>query len=144
MQDNSLCSDCHTEATHENANCLNCHQAHDTSNIEGIRQNVRTLDYTTMPVKFLRYTGANSFANGTSVHTGICVVCHTTTKYYRRDGMGFANHSGGYNYDGTNCTVCHKHSNGFAKYSTSSGSGSSTQNPLTPSAPKPLGPYSLI
>ncbi len=117
MQDNSLCSDCHTEATHEGANCYNCHAAHNTSNIEGIRQNVRTLDYTTMPVKFLRYTGSNSFANGTGVHTGICVVCHTTTKYYRRDGTGFVNHSGGYNYNGKDCTICHTHASGFAKYS---------------------------
>ncbi len=117
LQDNSLCSDCHTEKTHENANCLNCHTAHNTSNIRGIRENVRTLDYTTMPVKFLRYTGSNSFADGTSVHTSICVVCHTTTKYYRRDGTGFVNHSGGMNYDGQDCATCHSHASGFAKYS---------------------------
>lgn len=167
MQDNSLCSDCHTEATHDGANCYNCHAAHNTSNIKGIRQDVRTLDYTTMPVKFLRYTGSNSFANGTSVHTSICVVCHTTTKYYRRDGTGFVNHSGGYNYNGTNCTICHRHSNGFAKYTTSqpepisqssqsSGTNSpatgtssitststSTSSTSTPSVLSPLGSYSL-
>ncbi|MGC2423108.1 MAG: hypothetical protein WA666_01995, partial [Nitrospirota bacterium] len=112
---NALCVDCHTEATHEDINCLNCHQAHNTSNIMGIKQNVRASNYTTVPVKFRRYTGANSFTDGDATHDGICEVCHTQTKYYRRDGSGFANHSGGVNYDRQNCTVCHSHSTGFAR-----------------------------
>ena len=68
-----------------------------------------------MPVTFLRYTGLNSFADGNATRNGICEVCHIKTKYYRRDGSGFANHSGGVNYDRADCTACHSHSTGFAR-----------------------------
>lgn len=115
MQDNALCADCHSEATHRDINCLNCHQAHNTGNIEGIRERVRTTNFSTVDVKFISYTGANSFADGDQAHDGICEVCHTKTKYYRRDGSGFVNHSGGVNYDGKDCTACHSHSTGFGR-----------------------------
>ena len=115
MQDNALCSDCHTQATHKDINCLNCHQTHNTGNLKGIREKVRASNFTTVSVKFLNYTKANSFADGDGAHDGICEVCHTTTKYYRRDGSGFANHSGGANQSGKNCTGCHSHNTGFAK-----------------------------
>ncbi len=117
MQDNSLCSDCHTEATHRQVNCMNCHQAHNTRNLKGVKEKVRATNFTTIPVKFLRYTGINSFADGNATNDGICEVCHTQTKYYRRDSV-FANHSGGYNYNGKNCAVCHLHRKGFSKYTT--------------------------
>jgi len=112
---NALCSDCHTQATHKDANCLNCHQSHNTANIKGIRQKVRTLNFTTMTVKFLNYTKANSFADGDGTRDGICEVCHTQTKYYKRDGSGFTNHSGGVNQTGKDCTACHSHNTGFSK-----------------------------
>ncbi len=115
-QDNRLCMDCHSQATHMGANCLSCHTAHDTGNIADIREKVRTPDHLDMNVVFIRYTGINSFADGDTTYNGICEVCHTTTKYYRRDGsQPFSNHSGGVNYDRTNCTYCHSHSTGFAK-----------------------------
>jgi len=110
-----LCSDCHTQVAHEGANCLVCHRAHDTDNIDGIRDSIRTADLNTMQVKFLRYTGVNSFADGDTTRDGICEVCHTTTKYYTRYGSGFANHSDGVNYDGANCNSCHSHAAGFTK-----------------------------
>ena len=110
-----MCLDCHTQATHRGANCLACHQAHDADNLADIRNTLRTTNLTSMPVKFLRYTGEGSFADGNTTHDGICEVCHTQTKYYRRDGSGSANHSGGMNYDRKDCTTCHSHSTGFAK-----------------------------
>ena len=114
-QDNHLCSDCHTEKTHLGANCLACHRAHNTGNAVGIRQSVRAADMTTLDVKFLRYTGADSFADGDSTRSGICEVCHTQTKYYRRNGTGLANHSGGVNYNRKDCSSCHSHAAGFAR-----------------------------
>ncbi len=114
-QDNRLCSDCHAEATHKGNNCLSCHQAHNTDNIAGIRGTLRTTDRSECRVNFQSYTGVHSFADGDKTYDGICEVCHTLTKYYRRDGTGFVNHSGGMNYDGKRCTACHSHSTGFAK-----------------------------
>ena len=162
---NKLCSDCHAQATHKGENCLTCHSAHNTGNLEGIRENVRTPGYTTIPVKFLRYTGMNSFADGDTTYNGVCEVCHTTTKYYRRDGsQPFANHSGGFNYDRANCVTCHQHKYGFSPYtgvssqsaqqaslssprtlSTSTNSTSLSSNKLSTSVAKPLalGSYSV-
>jgi hypothetical protein len=113
--DNTLCSDCHTQATHMGDNCQTCHAAHNTGNIKGIRDSLRAPNRTSVSVKFLGYTGINSFADGNGTHDGICEVCHTATKYYRRDGSGFANHSGGSNYNSKNCTSCHSHQTGFSK-----------------------------
>jgi predicted CXXCH cytochrome family protein len=113
--DNTLCADCHTQTTHKGSNCLTCHTAHSTANRDDIRQVVRTTDRSERPVAFSRITGIGSFADGNGTYDGICEVCHIQTKYYRRDGTGFANHSGGVNYDRTNCTACHTHGSGFAR-----------------------------
>jgi Tol biopolymer transport system component len=112
---NTMCLDCHTQTTHKGSNCLTCHTAHNTPNRDDIRQSVRTTDLSEQPVVFNCLTGAGSFADGDATRNGICEVCHTQTKYYRRDGTGFVNHSGGVNYDRTNCTVCHTHGSGFAR-----------------------------
>lgn len=114
-QDNRICTDCHTQSTHKGNNCQTCHTAHNTGNTKGIRESLRTPNRTSITVKFLRYTGTVSFADGDGTHDGICEVCHTQTKYYRRDGSGFANHSGGVNQNGRNCTICHAHNTGFGK-----------------------------
>jgi len=111
---NRLCTDCHTEATHQGANCLVCHGSHNTDNLAGVRGMVRTTDRSERQVMFDRYTGANSFADGDATYDGICEVCHTQTRYHRRDGSGFANHSSGGNKSGKDCTACHTHYSGFA------------------------------
>jgi alpha-tubulin suppressor-like RCC1 family protein len=113
--DNTMCSDCHTEATHRGINCLTCHTAHNTDNLGGVRGVVRAPDRVELPVVFLRQTGINSFADGDTTYDGICEVCHTQTLYYRRDGSGFVNHSGGFDYSGTDCTACHSHTSGFER-----------------------------
>ncbi|MBI5191105.1 MAG: S8 family serine peptidase [Nitrospirae bacterium] len=115
-QDNVICSDCHgTEATHQEMNCMTCHAAHGTTNLKGIKSSVRRPGGTYKPVVFKRYTEANSFADGGATYDGICEVCHESTLYYRSDGSGFVNHSGGANHDRKDCTACHGHGGGFAK-----------------------------
>ncbi|MDH3328701.1 MAG: hypothetical protein OEM01_05655 [Desulfobulbaceae bacterium] len=66
-------------------------------------------------VKFIRPSGLNSFADGDGTINGICEVCHTQTSHWRNDGTlaGTGIHSG---LGGGNCTVCHKHSDGFAPF----------------------------
>ncbi len=113
---NAMCSDCHVTATHQSANCLTCHQSHNYTNLSGIRSKVKTPVSGIRNVVFTNITGAGSFADGDSTYDGICEVCHTTTKYYRNDGTGFVNHSGGVNYTGKDCVTCHTHQSGFAKY----------------------------
>jgi M6 family metalloprotease-like protein len=108
-KDNRLCSDCHTQATHMGVNCLTCHTAHDTNNLAGIRATLRTTDRTELPVVFMSYTGADSFADGDGTYDGICEVCHTTTLYHTRDGSGSSH------YDGQDCTTCHSHAGGFPR-----------------------------
>jgi alpha-tubulin suppressor-like RCC1 family protein len=105
---NTLCADCHTQKTHMGVNCLVCHTAHNTGNIGGVRTVVRAPDRTELPVVFMGYSGAKSFADGDTTYDGICEVCHTSTLYHRRDGSGSAHHDGG------NCTTCHSHAAGFA------------------------------
>ncbi len=65
----------------------------------------------TMPVTFVSNTGANSFVNTPTVN-GVCQVCHTLTKGFKRDGsMSWSGHAG---QPGANCTEsCHLHKNGF-------------------------------
>lgn len=115
QESNRMCGDCHSEATHKGANCLNCHQAHNTSNIKGVKETVRSADKVEKAVRFISRTGAGSFADGDATKDGVCEVCHTTTKYFRRDGTGFVNHSGGMNFSGKDCTACHTHSSGFSR-----------------------------
>lgn len=110
-----LCSDCHTDATHQGLNCLTCHTAHGAGSMAGIRSVVRTPSLLPMPVTFTAYTGAGSFADGDTVYDGICEVCHTQTKYYKLDGSGFTNHSSGTNQSGKDCSACHSHATGFAR-----------------------------
>jgi hypothetical protein len=149
--DNTLCSDCHIQATHQNDNCQTCHAAHNTSNIKGVKNALRAPNRTSVTVKFLRYTGVNSFADVNS-NDSICKVCHTQTKYYRRDGSGFVNHSSNQNYDRKNCTTCHRHKQGFAKYTSiaqgqqQTGGGLSAPQMLPEGgfdSPNPLEGYSM-
>jgi len=106
---NTLCADCHTEATHMGENCLACHSAHNTDNLGGIRETVRATDMTELPVAFTNTTGTGSFGDGDTAYDGICEVCHTQTLFHKRDGSGASHH------EGEDCTTCHVHSAGFRK-----------------------------
>ncbi len=136
--DNHLCLDCHTQATHKDNNCLVCHTAHNTANKSGVREIIRTTDLSERPVVFRNQSGMNSFADGDGVYDGICEVCHTATKYYRRDGSGFTNHSGGVDYSRASCIECHRHSEGFA-YKPPTFETNTTVVPPTPTAPNLAG-----
>ncbi|MBI5189687.1 MAG: hypothetical protein HZA22_03280 [Nitrospirae bacterium] len=112
-EDNRLCYDCHSENTHQGLNCLDCHVVHGTDNIMAVRRTVRTPDRASRRVVFRARGGKNSFADGDAVYDGICEVCHTMTKRHRR-GAGSTVHKDGKDYSGTDCTRCHRHSDGFS------------------------------
>jgi hypothetical protein len=61
-------------------------------------------------VRFFDNQGPNSFADGDATYDGICEVCHTQTSHHRNDGLA-PNQS---HNDGSRCTTCHSHANGFA------------------------------
>jgi predicted CXXCH cytochrome family protein len=60
------------------------------------------------PIEFTNLDGRadGSFASATHPGTGLCEVCHTTTRYYRSDGTGEP-------HFGLPCFPCHPHTVGF-------------------------------
>ncbi len=60
------------------------------------------------PIAFTNLAGRadGSFASASDPGTGICEVCHTTTKFYTSNGMGAAHFTGA-------CYTCHPHARGF-------------------------------
>jgi predicted CXXCH cytochrome family protein len=60
------------------------------------------------PIVFtnLRGRADGSFASRTDPGTGVCEVCHTTTRFYRSDGMGEPHFT-------TACYPCHPHPRSF-------------------------------
>jgi len=72
---------------------------------------------TNTEVKFFDQIGTNSFADGDETYDGVCEVCHTRTTHFRNDGLAseqnHENISRGRASGGTNCSRCHKHTDGF-------------------------------
>ncbi len=64
-----------------------------------------------LQVKFYRETGTNSFADGDLVANGICQVCHTQTKYFRKNAAVLD--QGHPTPAGVKCVTCHNHQVGF-------------------------------
>lgn len=73
-----------------------------------------------VPVRFFDKSGPNSFAhsdeispNRDSTPDGICQVCHDQTTHWRKDGTlaAVGVHA---TQNGTQCTACHKHTDGFS------------------------------
>jgi predicted CXXCH cytochrome family protein len=60
------------------------------------------------PILFDNLAGRadGSFASASAPGTGVCEVCHTTTRYYRSDGMGEPHFA-------LPCHTCHPHPRGF-------------------------------
>ncbi|MGH7789246.1 MAG: cytochrome c3 family protein [Candidatus Binatia bacterium] len=60
------------------------------------------------PIEFTNLAGKadGSFASASHPGTGLCEVCHTTTRYYRNDGMGAPHFTQA-------CYPCHTHPRGF-------------------------------
>ena len=61
-----------------------------------------------MPIRFDNLDGKvdGSFASLSNPGTGICEVCHTTTRHYRADGTGSPHFT-------FSCLPCHLHAGGF-------------------------------
>lgn len=81
--------------------CAGCHDTHGTSNLSSIR--------TTINGESVQFTnGSTGFrvtvANGNGVYNGLCQVCHTKVKYFKRNAAPDLNHNGG-----KNCLNCHSH-----------------------------------
>jgi hypothetical protein len=100
-----------------NLDCVECHNPMRTQiNFRGNenRKFVRTV-VRGNEVVFESQTGPYSFADDAgrpadmSVENYICNTCHTQTNHHRRDGSAPAQSHN----DGTNCTVCHQHIEGF-------------------------------
>jgi predicted CxxxxCH...CXXCH cytochrome family protein len=98
------------------------------------KNNVMPQKYISSPIKFFGSAGDNSFTDGTYTNDeppvptqGICVACHTETKYHRNDGTG-AGH-----YAGTDCLFCHRHDEGFKSPASvdTGGSGGGTEGKLS-------------
>ncbi len=98
--------------------CTQCHNSHGTSSLVDIQENVIIVPGISPlkdgPVTFSSMTGANSFDDGSSpFNTRLCTVCHNNTSnpgYPMNNHLGGANHLGGYDLTGQDCTECHPHS----------------------------------
>jgi predicted CXXCH cytochrome family protein len=138
-QDNAFCFTCHDGtgapalpiiSTHANTDfaarveadfeleCIQCHSPHGSANLYSVKEYVVVQDgatpVTSGPVVFTVITGTNSFDDGTSAEASrICVTCHVNSDdpgYPMTDHTGGANHHGGSDYSGQDCTTCHAHS----------------------------------
>ena len=77
-----------------------------------IRDTIATPNSGDREVRLFRETGINSFADGDAIYDGICEACHTKTRHHRNDGTAVEQS----HYDGTRCTSCHTHANGFGGF----------------------------
>jgi predicted CXXCH cytochrome family protein len=110
------CADCHPEQqTHHDpaagtlAECTVCHTPHGSPNLLLIDTVIRTPDGEPAPIEFTNLGGREdgSFASVSDPGSGVCEVCHTSTRYYRSDG-------GGEPHFTFPCYTCHPHPAGFA------------------------------
>jgi hypothetical protein len=100
--------------------CLTCHNPHkqEQDNLHGTSYGKYVREYICFDnpvtglnieevVEFTADTGLGSFADGPPHNENICEMCHTQTKYHRNDGTTDTHN------DGSKCTDCHLHSDGF-------------------------------
>ncbi len=106
------------EAVFGGLKCTQCHDPHGTGNLYAIREEIRLTDgaspITDGPVSFTATTGSQSYDDGASPYNErLCTVCHANTAnpgYPMTNHVGGANHLGGYDFTGQDCTSCHPHS----------------------------------
>jgi hypothetical protein len=84
--------------------CAGCHDTHGTNNYMSVRtvvagQTIRPVTQATLSTA-LRVTTPN--ANG--IYNGLCQVCHTKVKYFKRNAAPDLSHNGG-----KKCFDCHLH-----------------------------------
>jgi predicted CXXCH cytochrome family protein len=111
-----VCADCHTRPqTHMDPavgtpqECLVCHTPHGSPNLFLIDEVIRSPDDVEHVIDFTNLIGKadGSFASATDPGSGLCEVCHATTRYYDSEGTGAAHFT-------NNCAVCHTHARAFA------------------------------
>lgn len=106
------CADCHTNATHAPGGsglpCTQCHDPHGTTNENLVLETITTPTGVAAPIFFTNLAGRadGSFAGASAPGTGVCEVCHTTTRFYRADGTGDPHFT-------VSCLPCHRHATGF-------------------------------
>ena len=107
------CAECHTNVTHAPPGnppfpCTQCHDPHGTANTHLVLDVLRTPQGADRPIRFDNLFGRvdGSFTSASMPGTGICEVCHTTTRFYRADGTGEEHFT-------FSCLPCHLHSTGF-------------------------------
>jgi hypothetical protein len=111
--DSRACSDCHSERTHPaSAACTKCHDPHGTENAFVVRESIEIRPGTQVAVHFTTVEGASADGlaragvEGQAAGTGLCEVCHATTRFYPSSGQGEPHETGW-------CPRCHLHQNGF-------------------------------
>jgi predicted CXXCH cytochrome family protein len=112
-QSAKTCQDCHSNATHAPPGyaalpCTQCHDPHGTDNTQLVLDAITTTQGPMRPIVFNNLLGRadGSFASASAPGTGICEVCHTTTRFYRADGSGQPHFT-------FSCLPCHLHAEGF-------------------------------
>ena len=107
------CAECHTNQTHAPQGhpaqpCVQCHDAHGSTNTHLVLEQVSITQGGLRPIRFDNISGLadGSFASPSAPGTGICEVCHTTTRFYRADGAGEPHFP-------FSCLPCHLHAEGF-------------------------------
>ncbi len=98
--------------------CTQCHNPHGSANLKDIKKDIVIIPgsppTTDGPVTFTATTGANSYDDGASPYNNrLCTVCHANTNnpgYPMTNHVGGANHQGGFDLTGQDCTKCHPHS----------------------------------
>jgi hypothetical protein len=115
------CTECHdTIATHVPPGvsafpCVQCHNPHGTDNIKLVSGTITTPGGQQRPVNFDNESGQRdgSFASVSEPGTGVCEICHTTTRYFRADGTGDPHWVSSITPTTPSCVACHRHPRGF-------------------------------
>ena len=108
------CQSCHSDRMTHAPNgppglpCTQCHDPHGTGNANLVLDELTTTTGRMVPIHFDNLDGLadGSFASPSAPGTGICEVCHTTTRFYRADGTGESHFT-------FSCLPCHLHADGF-------------------------------
>jgi predicted CXXCH cytochrome family protein len=87
--------------------CLTCHEPHGSKNAHLIRTVIRK-GRRLHPIDFDDAGGAVSggFVDPAAPGTGLCEVCHRSTRFYPASGRGKSHYTG-------DCAACHDHGAGF-------------------------------